>query len=165
MQSPLLNIANSWRSAIAGARSEIRGRVEAIQDKVHEGRGGRKRCWPAHFDVAAAMQSGAGDEQLRRRAAADPQAQLRWDYVAANNGMGFHSPQECMRILAAALDLAGNCRIECARILARTACRPAGRVSGLGDERKGPGLAQGDSRRQDAGVAQVRGCPQAALVA
>ena len=33
--------------------------------------------------------------------------------------MGFHSPQECMRILAAALDLAGNCRIECARILAR----------------------------------------------
>jgi len=45
--------------------------------------------------------------------------QLRWDYVAANNGMGFHSPQECLRILAAAVDLAGQCRVECARILAR----------------------------------------------
>ena len=46
-------------------------------------------------------------------------AQLRWDYVAANNGMGFHSPEECMRILAAAIDLAGQCRVECTRILAK----------------------------------------------
>lgn len=46
-------------------------------------------------------------------------SQLRWDYVAANNGMGFHSPQECQRILSAAIDLAGQCRVECARILAR----------------------------------------------
>ena len=44
---------------------------------------------------------------------------MRWDYVAANNGMGFHSPLECERILAAALNLAGQCRIECARILAK----------------------------------------------
>jgi nitrite reductase (cytochrome c-552) len=46
-------------------------------------------------------------------------SQLRWDYVAANNGMGFHSPEECVRILAAAIDLAGQCRVECARILAQ----------------------------------------------
>jgi hypothetical protein len=46
-------------------------------------------------------------------------AQLRWDYVAAKNGMGFHSPLECERILAASLDLAGQCRIECTRILAK----------------------------------------------
>ena len=46
-------------------------------------------------------------------------AQFRWDYVSSNNGMGFHSPQECMRLLGAAVDLAGQCRVECARILAR----------------------------------------------
>ena len=46
-------------------------------------------------------------------------AQLRWDYVAAANGMGFHSPEESVRILAAAIDLAGQCRVECARILAK----------------------------------------------
>jgi len=39
--------------------------------------------------------------------------------VAANNGMGFHSPQLCSQTLAAAIDLAGQCRVECARILAR----------------------------------------------
>ena len=47
------------------------------------------------------------------------QAQLRWDYVAANNGMGFHAPEECVRVLASAIDLAGQCRVECARILAK----------------------------------------------
>ena len=65
------------------------------------------------------MQAGAGDEELAGVRKMVRGAQLRWDYVAANNGMGFHSPQECMRILAAAIDLAGQCRVECARILAR----------------------------------------------
>jgi nitrite reductase (cytochrome c-552) len=39
--------------------------------------------------------------------------------VAANNGMGFHSPQECLRVLNAAVDLAGEARVESARLLAR----------------------------------------------
>jgi nitrite reductase (cytochrome c-552) len=39
--------------------------------------------------------------------------------VAASNGMGFHSPEECVRILATAIDLAGQCRVDCARILAK----------------------------------------------
>ena len=39
--------------------------------------------------------------------------------MAANNGMGFHAPQECQRILGVASDLAQECRVECARILAR----------------------------------------------
>ena len=72
-----------------------------------------------HFDIAAAMQAGATDEELAAVRKLLRGAQLRWDYVAANNGMGFHSPQECMRILASAIDLAGQCRVACARILAR----------------------------------------------
>ena len=39
--------------------------------------------------------------------------------MAANNGMGFHSPQERLRILAAAIDLAGQTRVHVARILAQ----------------------------------------------
>ena len=52
-------------------------------------------------------------------AKAQTEIQVMWDYVAANNGMGFHSPQECMRLLTAAVDLAGECRVECARLLAQ----------------------------------------------
>jgi nitrite reductase (cytochrome c-552) len=33
--------------------------------------------------------------------------------------MGFHSPEECVRILAGAIDLAGQSRVACAQILAK----------------------------------------------
>ena len=45
-------------------------------------------------------------------------AQFRWDYVAANNGMGFHSPQESMRILGDAINNAQTARIYLARLIA-----------------------------------------------
>ncbi len=120
LQSPLLNISNCCAVCHRWSEEEIRQRVEAIQDKVHEGRRRAELALAqAHFDVAAAMQAGADDRELAGVRRLVRSAQLRWDYVAANNGMGFHSPQECMRILAAAVDLAGQGRVECARILAR----------------------------------------------
>jgi nitrite reductase (cytochrome c-552) len=120
LQSPLLNISNTCIVCHRWSEEEIRGRVEAIQDKVHEGRQRAERnITQAHFDIAAAMEAGAKDDELAGVRKLVRGAQLRWDYVAANNGMGFHSPQECMRILADAIDLAGQCRVECARILAK----------------------------------------------
>jgi nitrite reductase (cytochrome c-552) len=40
------------------------------------------------------------------------QAQLRWDFIAAENSMGFHNPSEALRILAAATDLARQAQIK-----------------------------------------------------
>jgi nitrite reductase (cytochrome c-552) len=120
LQSPLLNISNSCAVCHRWSEVEIRGRVEAIQDKVRQGRDRAERTLvQAHFDIAAAIGAGAKDDELGGVRKLVRHAQLRWDYVAANNGMGFHSPQECMRILAASIDLAGQCRVECAQILAQ----------------------------------------------
>jgi len=61
-----------------------------------------------------------------KKAAADPKAdatkidearklhraaQMRWDFIAAENSMGFHNPEEALRILAAATDLARQAQI------------------------------------------------------
>jgi nitrite reductase (cytochrome c-552) len=120
VQSPLLNLANSCAVCHRWGEEEIRSRVESIQDKVREGRTrAEKTVSLAHFDIAAAMQAGASDDELKEARNLVRSAQMRWDYVAANNGMGFHAPQECMRILGAAVDLAGQCRVECTRILAK----------------------------------------------
>lgn len=120
LQSPMLNIANSCAVCHRWSEAEIRGRVEGIQDKIHQGRGWAENVLAkAHFDIAAAANAGADDKELAGARRLVRHAQLRWDYVAASNGMGFHSPEECMRILASAIDLAGQCRVECARILAR----------------------------------------------
>jgi nitrite reductase (cytochrome c-552) len=44
---------------------------------------------------------------------------LLWDYVAADKGMSFHAPGLSLQTLASAVEIAGRCRVECARILAR----------------------------------------------
>jgi nitrite reductase (cytochrome c-552) len=120
VQSPLLNIANSCAVCHRWGEKEILHRVETIQDSVREGRTRAEMTVAlAHFDVAAAMQAGATDEELANVRRLVRSAQMRWDYVAANNGMGFHAPQECMRTLQAAIDLAGQSRVECARLLAK----------------------------------------------
>jgi len=40
------------------------------------------------------------------------QAQLRWDFIAAENSMGFHNPEEALRTLAIALDLARQAQLK-----------------------------------------------------
>lgn len=119
VQSPLLNIAGSCAVCHRWSEAEIRTRVESIQDRVRSARDRAERVlMEAHFDIAAAAQAGAKDEQLQPVRRLVRQAQLRWDYVAAANGMGFHSPQAALQILAEAIDLASQCRVECARLLA-----------------------------------------------
>lgn len=120
IQSPLLDVANSCAVCHRWSEQEIRDRVVSIQNKVHEGRQrAEKALVKAHYDIAAAAAAGAPEDELASVRQMVSRAQLRWDYVAAANGMGVHSPQECLRILASAVDLAGECRVECARILAR----------------------------------------------
>ncbi|RMF90701.1 MAG: ammonia-forming cytochrome c nitrite reductase subunit c552 [Planctomycetota bacterium] len=119
VQSPLLNIENSCAVCHRWGEEEIRARVEATQDKIREARRrAEDALCKAHFDVAACMQAGASDDELEQARSLIRAAQLRWDYVAANNGMGFHSPAECLRVLTASLELAGEARLEAARVLA-----------------------------------------------
>src|SRR5690606_33970610 len=99
---------------------EILQRVESTQDKVREGRDRAERTVAqAHFDIAAAKESGASDEELAEARQLIRSAQMRWDYVAANNGMGFHSPSECLRVLSSAVYCAGQARVAAKRLQAR----------------------------------------------
>jgi len=40
------------------------------------------------------------------------ESQLRWDFIAAENSMGFHNPEEALRILAAATNLARQAELK-----------------------------------------------------
>ena len=40
------------------------------------------------------------------------ESQLRWDFISAENSMGFHNPSEVLRILAASTDLARQAQIK-----------------------------------------------------
>ena len=119
VQSPLLNIANSCAVCHRWSEDEIRTRVESIQTKVYDAKiKAEEAIVKAHFDVAAAMEAGATDEELAPIRKLIRHAQFRWDYVSANNGMGFHSPQESTRILADSVNQAQQARLAVARLLA-----------------------------------------------
>jgi nitrite reductase (cytochrome c-552) len=119
VQSPLLNIANSCAVCHRWSEEEIRRRVEGIQTKVFDAMMAAEQALVrAHFDLAAALQAGATAADLAPPRKLIRHAQFHWDYVASTNGMGFHSPQESMRLLGEATDLAQQARLQAARLLA-----------------------------------------------
>ncbi len=60
----------------------------------------------------AADVSGVDPELLEEARQMHREAQLRWDFIAAENSMGFHNPSEALRILAAATDIARQAQLK-----------------------------------------------------
>jgi len=65
--------------------------------------------------IAAAKRSGASPEQMGKALALQRKAQWRLDFVAAENSMGFHAPQEMARILGEVIDYARQGQLEAER--------------------------------------------------
>lgn len=143
VQSPLLNIANSCAVCHRWSEEEIRTRVESIQTKVEKAKlAAEDALVYAHFDLAAATQAGASAEDLREARLLLRRAQFRWDFIAANNGMGFHSPQESMRLLGEAANMAQQVRVEAARLLAKLRIAEAPRYPDVSTRQKAWEVAQ-----------------------
>lgn len=107
IRSPMLNIARACQACHNYSEDEIKGRVEAIQDRTAAL---LRRGEEANFEliqaIKAAMELGANDEALADARDLHRRSQWRLDYVAAENSMGFHAPQESARILGEAIDFA-----------------------------------------------------------
>ncbi|HRF60363.1 MAG TPA: ammonia-forming cytochrome c nitrite reductase subunit c552 [Fimbriimonadaceae bacterium] len=120
IRSPLYSVQNSCQVCHRWGEDEIKNRVQAIQDKNKELlTRAEKAITAAHLEIGDAMKRGATDAQLEGVRKSISKAQMDWDYVAANNGMGFHAPQECARILGKAIDGAQETRIQVAMIRAQ----------------------------------------------
>jgi nitrite reductase (cytochrome c-552) len=106
VRSPLLNVNRACQTCHHLPETEILDRVAVIQDRNHEL---LQRAAQALMDQLDAIQlaksQGATSEDLRATQELQRQAQWRIDFIAAENSMGFHAPQEAARILAEAADL------------------------------------------------------------
>ncbi len=56
--------------------------------------------------INLAKEQGATDEDLKVSLELQRKAQWRLDFIAAENSMGFHAPQEAARILGESIDYA-----------------------------------------------------------
>jgi nitrite reductase (cytochrome c-552) len=117
VRSPLLNVNRACQTCHHFSEKEILARVDSIQQKNYAllQRGGA-----AIMDlldaVEVAKKSGATPEQLKPALEFQRKAQWRLDYIAAENSMGFHAPQEAARILAEAADYARQGQIEALKL-------------------------------------------------
>jgi len=116
VRSPLLNINRACQTCHAVPEAELAGRVATIQDRHHAL---LQRAARANVDmldaIARARTAGASDEALAAARMLRRQAQWRLDFVAAENSMGFHAPQELARILAESIDYARQGQHEAER--------------------------------------------------
>jgi len=143
VQSPLLNISNSCGVCHRWSEAEIRTRVESIQTKVARATlAAEKAVVNAHFDIAAAMQAGSADDQLEGLRAGLRGAQFKLDYVSSTNGVGFHSPQEAMRILGDAANEAQQVRLGAARLLAKKGISDPPKYPDISTRRKARDVAK-----------------------
>ncbi|HZL98863.1 MAG TPA: ammonia-forming cytochrome c nitrite reductase subunit c552 [Planctomycetota bacterium] len=116
VRSPLLNIARACQTCHAFPEAELAARVEAIQSRNYELMQNGGRAITDLLDaILAARAEGASDAQIAPALELQRQAQWRLDFIAAENSMGFHAPQEAARVLAEAADLARQGQVAALR--------------------------------------------------
>jgi nitrite reductase (cytochrome c-552) len=123
VRSPLLNVNRACQTCHRASEEEMKARVDVIQQRNHAllQRGGL-----AIVDLIDALvkaqATGAAPEVLDSARKLQRRAQWRLDFIAAENSMGFHAPQEAARILGEAADYARQGQIV---LLSGVAAAPA----------------------------------------
>jgi nitrite reductase (cytochrome c-552) len=118
VRSPLLNLNRACQTCHAVPEKELEARVLTIQDRHHALLQRAARATTDMLDaIVAAKKEGASEATLQAAAAQHRKAQWRLDFVAAENSMGFHAPQELARILGEVIDHARQGQLEAERTL------------------------------------------------
>ncbi len=107
VQSPLVNPEAACGQCHTDV-SYVVGRVGVIQRSTREA---MDHAQDALIAAINQIETAAGTENVDAELLAQArdlhrEAQLRWDFIAAENSMGFHNPTEALRILTIATDMA-----------------------------------------------------------
>lgn len=122
VKSPLVNPA----PACGACHTDVNyatSRVTVIQQAVADTMSATE---DALVDAIEAIKAAAADPKADQALLAEARtlhrkAQLRWDFVAAENSMGFHNPEEALRILAAATDMARQAQVKALKAVGQVA--------------------------------------------
>ena len=107
MTSPLKTIQESCLKCHDESPETLIARVKTIHDNNYKlQRRAGQAVAKAHLAIKAAMDAGVPDEQLMGARLKLREASFYWDWIAAENGNGFHNPDKCMRVSGEAIDLA-----------------------------------------------------------
>lgn len=118
IQSPLNNVANSCQVCHREETDRLMKDVYERQDKLEELRHlAESALAKVHLEAKVAWDNGATELEMKPVQTLIRHAQWRWDWVAAANGLGFHSPTEAMRVIGTSIQKAEEARRKLAVIL------------------------------------------------
>ena len=107
IQSPLNSISTTCQVCHRISEEQLKKDVYDTQDKIYQIRRiTEKAIAKAHIIAKVAWDNGATEEEMAPALQLIRQAQWRWDYAAASNGMGFHAPVEFLRVLGTSIQKA-----------------------------------------------------------
>ena len=113
VRSPLLNINRACQTCHKWPEEELRSRAEAIQERTQ---GMRNHAMDALVELIGDLKTArAGNSPAPQLAAAQDfqrKAQFYLDFVEAENSIGFHAPEEALRILGESIDFSRKGQLE-----------------------------------------------------
>jgi nitrite reductase (cytochrome c-552) len=105
VRSPLLSINRACQTCHRASEDEIRARVETIQERTKSVRDvSMDALLELIGEIKAAKAAGASDADLAEPRRRQRRGQFLLDFIEAENSMGFHAPQEAMRVLALSIE-------------------------------------------------------------
>jgi nitrite reductase (cytochrome c-552) len=105
IRSPVLNINRACQTCHRWSEDELRNRIFTIQDRTFQIRNVAMDALVGLIgDIQSAKDADMTDEQLKVPRDEQRQAQFLLDFIEAENSMGFHAPQEAMRVLALSIE-------------------------------------------------------------
>jgi nitrite reductase (cytochrome c-552) len=105
VRSPLLAINRACQTCHRASEEELKSRVETIQERTHSVRNvSMDALHDLMADIKAAKAGGASDADLEAPRRHHRRGQFLLDFIEAENSMGFHAPQEAMRVLALSIE-------------------------------------------------------------
>jgi nitrite reductase (cytochrome c-552) len=105
VRSPLLNVNRACQTCHKWPEDELRARVQTNQDRTFRMRNlAMDALVQLIADIKQARAAGRTDEELKQARDFQRRAQFYLDFIEAENSMGFHAPQESVRILGESIN-------------------------------------------------------------
>lgn len=104
VRSPVLNIQKACQTCHRWPENELKQRVEIIQERTLEIRGVAMDALMEYINELKLNKSKLTPEQLKKAQGYQRRAQFLLDFVEAENSIGFHAPEEALRILSLSLN-------------------------------------------------------------
>lgn len=113
VRSPLLNISRACLTCHRASEVEMKARAELIQDRTKALLDRSMKAVVELIDgITVAAKEGGDKDRVEAARGFQRKAQWRVDFVASENSLGFHAPQECARVLGEAIDYARQGQVK-----------------------------------------------------